>query len=165
MLNFLSSSAAVGVYSIGVVNSEFSWFPAALTKVIFPHLADDDVTHEVAAERALNWSRSILLCTVALSLAITAVGFEFLPRVFGSEFSGARWVIALLFPGAAFYSVTRMLSTSLSGFGDPQLSSVIAAATFAVTLGLDFILILHFGLNGAATASSMSYLFSGCWLW
>lgn len=159
ILNYMTNATGLGVYTLAVFISEFSWYPVnGLTRVIYPRIAErSGASPAETAQQALLWSRLALTVTVVLALGVTAAGFVLIVPLFGSDFAGARLVMLLLLPGTATYSVSRILTDSLAGLGYPHLGSFVALSSLVVTLVLDLMLIPRYGINGAAVASSVAY--------
>jgi O-antigen/teichoic acid export membrane protein len=96
---------------------------------------------------------------MGIILAFSAFAGPFLiVFIFGSAFSPAGKPFLWLLPGIFGFGISRVLSADFNGRGRPQyitLSSFIAAG---ITLVLDLALIPHYGMLGAAQASSAVYL-------
>ena len=161
LLNVLSTPAAVGVYATAAVISELTWQPSlAVSKVIFPRTAAAPDAGAALAT-TLASTRVTFALTVLVGILVGAVGWVAIPVVFGDGFAGARSALLVLLPGSALWSLSRVLTAALSGMGLPQIGSVVAGASFALTITGDLLLIPRYGVNGAAVASTVAYAGAG----
>jgi O-antigen/teichoic acid export membrane protein len=95
--------------------------------------------------------------TARASAAAAAVAPVVLPAIFGADFDDAVVPFLWLLPGSVALSGTKILAAYVFSRGRPLLNAQIAAATLAIGLAADFLLIPLFSVPGAAAASSLAY--------
>ena len=148
----LAGQAAAGQYSIALTAASLGgMMPISLIMTTFPRLANvSDDEFEILASR-------ISRATIALSLiscAALAIVVPFaLPLAFGKAYIPAisPTLILLIAPlvGSAQYHICRAWAAR----GNPALLFKSYGLMAVVMIGLDFLLIPRFGINGAAVAS------------
>jgi O-antigen/teichoic acid export membrane protein len=150
------SSAGVGLYANGVAVSEALWLVAnSVAVVLIPKLASSDP--EYAARATPLVCRNTMLVTALSAVAVAAASPFAVPFLFGDEFEGSVKPLLWLLPGAVAMSGAKVLSAYVFSQGKPMLNTWISAATLALTLALDLVLIPPFGVAGAAGASTIAY--------
>jgi O-antigen/teichoic acid export membrane protein len=161
VLAAVASSAVVGRYAIAVAVTSTLWLlPHSLAAVLFPRVAQLGASGR-DAERALVETKSLRFAglLVGLGVVILALVLEFLVvPVFGEAFRGSVVPGLILLPGAASVGVSTILAAALAGRGRPIYALYAALIATPVTIALYAILIPEFEANGAALASSVSYL-------
>jgi O-antigen/teichoic acid export membrane protein len=98
---------------------------------------------------------------VAFSL-VGAVGLVLLGRLVIRILFGEVWLASYpaligLLAGIVFLSLSKILSSDLSGRGHPEYSTYAAAISLVVSIVLDLVFIPRWGIMGAAVASSIAY--------
>ncbi|WP_157663860.1 flippase [Sutcliffiella horikoshii] len=160
-LERLTSSAEVGVYSIGVSISELIWqLPAAIGLVIFSKNVNAK-TDEIAYLRAIKLLRISLPFLILGSLMIWLLAPQIINLLFGKEFSAASEVIRLLLPGVLSIVIVKILHPDLAARGYPLFALKILIFPLITNVILNLILIPSLGIEGAAIASTISYLIGG----
>jgi O-antigen/teichoic acid export membrane protein len=158
ILNAAKGTGAVGVYSIAVGVGERFWIPAtAIGSVLFPHIASLEGDEQRRKEITPMLSRFVLW----LSLAMTAVAFPLLGWVitlfYTSEFIEAIRPLQLLLPGIVLLNTAKILANDIAGRGKPQVNLYQSAIALVVNVAANILLIPHYGVAGAALASTISY--------
>ncbi len=143
-----------GIYVVSLRLAELLWVvPDAAGIVLLPRVA--------SGPRGQDTAR-ILAITAAIStsgaLALWLAGPRFIPLVFGDPFSPAFTPLTLLLPGSIALALAKVLTNVIAGLASPRANAVAAVAGLAVALTLNLLLIPRYGLAGAATATSVSYL-------
>jgi O-antigen/teichoic acid export membrane protein len=161
ILAAVASRAVVGRYAIAVAVTSTVWLlPQALASVAFPRIARLDSTG-VEADRTLVETKSLRISVLlsGLGAIVVAVALELLVvPVFGEAFSGSVVPGLLLLPGVAAVGVAKVLMAALAGRGRPVYSLYAALVATPVTIALYAALIPWLDANGAALASTLSYL-------
>jgi O-antigen/teichoic acid export membrane protein len=80
-----------------------------------------------------------------------------IPIVFGTAFARSIGVVLWILPGTVALSLGKVACADLAGRGKNGYSSIFALIGFAITIGLDWLLIPRLGIIGAAIASSIAY--------
>jgi O-antigen/teichoic acid export membrane protein len=102
-----------------------------------------------------------LILTGVVIVGLALFGGFAIRLAFGSAFDGAVEPMYILLPGMLFVGMGAVVTGNLRGIARPGISSIIAGATMLITISLDFLLIPHYGINGAAAASTIAYTFYG----
>ncbi|KAA9325515.1 hypothetical protein F0P96_19470 [Hymenobacter busanensis] len=162
----LAGPKAVGVLSVGTALAEAIWLiPRSAAQVQYLDLvhAHDEQTEAHATART---ARLALLATAAAVLALVALPAAVLARIFGPEFGAARPIIALLAPGTLAISLSMLMSSYFAGLARYRINNWAQTVGIAVTLMGCAVLIPRYGAQGAALATTISYLAStGYLLW
>jgi len=77
--------------------------------------------------------------------------------LFGDEFRDSLVPLYILVPSGIFYTIYKVLSSSLSGQGVPQASLYGGLASVPLLIGLNLVMIPRFGIGGAAAVSDITY--------
>ncbi len=156
IVNYFLGLGDVGIYSISVGLAELLWyFPNAVGFVIFPKAAS-------TKPEVMNvFTPRVFRITLAMT-AIGAVGLIFLGRpvislIYSSTFLPAYVPMLALLPGVVLLGSAKVLTNEIAGRGYPHYNSVSAGLALILTVIFDFMLIPHYGVFGAALASSISY--------
>ncbi|TGE21754.1 hypothetical protein E5K00_15915 [Hymenobacter aquaticus] len=155
-----ADARAVGVLSVGVALAEAIWLIPRSTALIqyvdLVHAADK----HAQIEPTLRVARLTLLATIGAVLVLCALPPAVLTGVFGPEFGTARPVILRLAPGVAAMALNVICSTYFAGLGRYKVNNLATTVGLLVTLPACWLLIPALGINGAALATTLSYLAS-----
>jgi O-antigen/teichoic acid export membrane protein len=157
ILDAYKSTAAVGLYSAGVVIAERLWMPSqAVSTALFPRIAeekDESVRRSITPLIARN--------TLWLTAVFAALFFVFsnpiVTLLYSSKFGQSAGVLRYLLIGIVAFGPARVLGNDIAARGRPLVNSLIAGLSVALNLGLNLVLIPRYGISGAAWASSVSY--------
>jgi len=100
--------------------------------------------------------------TPSLALAVPAFfgallfSREVLTLIFGPEYSGAWLVLIVLMGGKAFEAVQDVIGRSLNAIDHPELAAWAAVVAIVLNLVLNVVLIMEYGIVGAAVATVLS---------
>ncbi len=151
------SLAGVGIYAVGVSLTEAIWLLAnAVAIVLVPRLtlADADEARRMTPIAARN---TILLASIG-ALALAAAAPVMVPLVFGDAYQRSVDALWLLLPGTVALTGSKVLTGYIFSQGRPLVNTGITLLALAVTVVADVTLIPAFGVNGAAAASSLTYV-------
>ncbi len=150
-------AAGVGHYLVGVNLAELSWWvPLTLGTVLFPKAsAMDSVTN---FEMSAAACRRTLVVTAVAAIGLLVVCRPLIPVVYGTEFAPSVSVFLILMPSGMFYTVHKVLGSSLSANGMPQAVLFGGLVSLPATIGLNLALIPTIGIEGAAIASDVAYI-------
>lgn len=150
-------SAQIGHYAVAVAVAEKLWmFPDALSQAVFPRVSADA---RGRPELTVQACRVTLIVTIPIALLLTAIGWWLFPLLFGSQFQSSYILMAAILPGTLAFGISRILTVSLAGINRPAVLSGAVAASAAVNIILNFLLIPAFGVVGCSLASVGSYSF------
>ena len=158
VLNTYWGSAAVGRYTIAVTLTEKLWLvDSSVGQAAMPEVISR------GSERAAGLVATANRAVVALTLAGGAVLFFAAPLMirllYGAEYGAAAAAVRILIPGAIAYASGRTLLHYHQGhLARPGTVSAVMGVSALIGIGLYFVLIPKWGINGAAMASSIAYL-------
>jgi O-antigen/teichoic acid export membrane protein len=157
VVNYYLNTAAVGLYTVGVMVSEAIWqVPNAAAMALVPRTARQQGLS--GAEFTCLVCRQVLLLALLAAIVVAGLSAWVIPAVFGEPFRAAVAVIWWILPGTVALAGAKVMCADLMARGMPGYSSIFALVTLVVTVVLDLILIPRMGIQGAALASSMAYL-------
>jgi O-antigen/teichoic acid export membrane protein len=152
----LMGPAALGIYAVASRYAELLRLPSlAMNYVLYPDYARDGGT--VAADKARAMLPRIGWIPAALAVPMALAAPLVLPLFYGPAFKEAVLPACVLLLGLVLAGVYGIISAYFSGVGRPGLNSVAVGAGLPVTVALDLLLIPHFGVMGAAVASTAAY--------
>jgi O-antigen/teichoic acid export membrane protein len=163
VLSAVASTVVVGRYSLAVAITSLMWLlPGALADVLFPRVArltgsDDAATRDFVETKSVRHA-SLIIGTTAVVLGATLP--VLVVGVFGADFRPAVEQALILLPGVSVVGLSSVLAATVVGRGKPiyTLYGAILVTPLTVVLYATFIPWLH--ANGAALASTISYLLS-----
>jgi O-antigen/teichoic acid export membrane protein len=153
----IAGPAPLGIYAVASRYAELLRLPGlAMNYVLYPaYAATEEHTARADTRRAL---RHAAWLPVVLAFPMAAAAPLVLPAVFGDEFRSGVVPACLLLIGLAAGGVTGITSAYLYAIGRPGVVSAAQGLGVLLTVGLDVALIPHYGITGAAVASSVAYL-------
>lgn len=158
LLGMLSTSAAAGVYSVGVVFAELLWqVPRALSPALRSRsLAAGEEEGEAATAMS---ARVALTMSLAIFVVLAIVLRPLMVLVYGPDFAGAYTVFLILSPGVLVYGVAMVTWNHL--LTRNILMPRIAMMITVLNLAGNILLIPAFASTGAALAATLSYSLGG----
>ncbi|MFA5793501.1 MAG: flippase [Candidatus Brocadiia bacterium] len=156
--NWFCGPRYVGFYVVSVAVAESLWHLGnSVSSVLFPYVSACRDDRENARITTI-YSRVTFYLTLLMALIIAFISPYLITLLFGSDFSESILPFLLLLPGVVIFSFTTVIASYLAGVGLPHYNTIVAAVSFVVTIILDVILIPRWGINGAAIATSISYI-------
>lgn len=157
LVNAWLGTGPAGQYSVAVQVSELMLLAtASVTAMLFPRLAalKSDLRRR-ATWQAMTW--------MAAGLGVVAVGLAASGRplfglAFGPRFAEAVPSFWLLLPGLWCLGLNGVLLQYLAAEGMPWFTAVSTGTAAAVNLAANAVCIPRFGIEGAAAASSLTYV-------
>jgi len=144
----------VGLYTLATVVAEVLWQGAnAAQTALYPHITKTAEGNAVTLEVLTG----VVGLTVLGGLGLLVLGRPLMVWCFSAAFGESYPVIVLLLPGIVAFCYAKVLVSHLVGRGKAWAITAGAAAGLPLTVGLNVLLIPHFGIKGAAIASSLSY--------
>lgn len=156
MVKGMVGVAALGQYSLAVVLTETVLLATeSLAIAVLPRQISNSL--EDAAAIALKGARINGLVALGLVALWAAMGAIVIRVCFGPDFALAYEPLVALLPGIVFLSMERVCGGPTIRTGRPGRITTIYAGSFLCNLGLNWLWIPHWGILGAALASSISY--------
>ena len=160
LLGAISSSRALGLYSVAVAWAEVLFFlPQALATVQRPDLVRADRA-EASRQASIGFRAGALLTLVSAVVLIAAAPFLCV-TLFGSAFEGSIRDLRILALGAFGIAAIKQLGVALTSQNKPLLETAGILVAFAVTAVTDVLLIPSHADLGASIASTVSYSAGG----
>ena len=159
IVNFLVGPAALGVYSLASQIAEKLWLiSSSASSVLLPRLAGANAR----GARASQLTTAVAQWTVPLGVlgasALVSLALLLRMTVLGASFAGIVGPLVVLLPGVVLYNVARVLGNEFAAAGRLELNTITAGISLCATVGANFLLVPHFGVLGAAIASSVAYM-------
>ncbi len=155
LINVIIGIQATGIYSVTSGIAETLWYvPNALGVVMFSRAVD---RRSDAGRVAAVLTRTTMAVSIALAIPTFIFGPRLVRLVYGAQFTDAGVALRLILPGIVAYSVVAVLTRYITGRGRPGITTGIFVTGLAVNVIANLILIPRFSIDGAATASSISY--------
>ena len=157
LVNLFANPASVGLYSAAVNMAEIGWkLPEAVTVVFMPNVVR--MSSARAGEFVPRICRVLLVSVTAFSLLVAVFRKPLILLFFGRPFLPSERALLILLPGFMAFVVWKILSYSLMAQGHPLKYSWTAALAFLTMVVLDLGLIPRMGIEGAALASTVTYV-------
>ena len=158
MLTELSTLDQVGAYSLASNIGELLWqLPGAISVAVLMHAARDsggaDFLSRVPQIARLT-TLACLVGAVVFAVALPAL----IPLIYGDEFGKTAFMVQILLPGIVAFAAFKIVHMALVGDGSPWPAVAAAFPALVINVLLNFLLIPRYGGDGAALASSISYL-------
>jgi O-antigen/teichoic acid export membrane protein len=157
ILDGYRGTAAVGLYSAGVVIAEGLWMPSqAVSVALFPRIASetDDSVRRAITPRV---TRNTFWLTAVFGVVLYLLSRPVVTLLYSGAFAASAGALKALLPGIVAVSAARVLGNDLAARGRPLTMSVLAAISVAANIGFNLVLIPRYGIDGAAWASTASY--------
>ncbi|ELY93032.1 polysaccharide biosynthesis protein [Natrialba chahannaoensis JCM 10990] len=160
LLQYWTSETTVGYYKGSLVIVERLWFvpvviQLALLQRISKLWANDDL--EKIQRQASQVTRLGLLFTLLVTIGMAALADDFIRFYLGSEFEPAVTPLLLLLPGVIGFAAARPTLAINQGRQSLRPLIIATAMSSLINLLLNTVLIPHYGMYGAAIATSFGY--------
>lgn len=159
ILDFYVDKSSVGIYAVGVTLAVLIWqLPTILNLLIFSY----SVSTKDEKQFSINlWNKTklLMLILIPITIILTFVLKYLIPLLYGESFIGSYEVIIYLMPGVYFMIAFKLLNGDLAARGYPQIAFYIFSFGAIINILLNIYLIPIYNIEGAAIASSMSYIF------
>lgn len=160
MLIFFLGSSVVGFYSVAVTLAErFSIFSQSISSVLLPKIASSENANQRNQLTSLV-SRNVLIFMVIGTIIALLVMHPVMTLLFGVKYKNSIVLLEILLPGIAFLSVEKILSNDIAGRGRPDLNMYVSIFNILLNVSLNLYFIPRFGAQGAAIATTITYLVS-----
>lgn len=161
-INYFTGSKELGIYSLSAGLVQIVWLlPQSMSTVIFPNIAQDQKNQKERIVQLSKFSFFIMILGAIFSYFFAA---DILPLLYGAEFIESARIFNILLIGAVPFCVGIILSGYFLGVGMPNITFRASFIGLFMTIVLDILLIKDYGIEGAAVASSISYLVSSIYL-
>ena len=147
----------IGLYSVGVQLAGYIWtIPDIFKEVLYSKTAKDNSINDI------KWCLRISIIIELLFLVfIYLIGDKILLIMYGEEFVDAIGVTKIIFFGVLAMTLFKVLTPLYNAEGKFVANLIILAASVAINLVFNIILIPRYGMTGAAVASVFGYCVCG----
>jgi len=159
--SLLNSNEATGFYTsaANVAKLPFILFSSFGT-VLFPSISAAIARNnmELFEKYVHQTFRYVLLGLVPLIFIISSSAKEVIEILYTANFSGASIPLSILVFGMSFSVLLNLLATVVIGSGSPRFAMSIALILLPLDVALNLFLVPRYGLAGAATATTLTFL-------
>lgn len=158
LVNAFLNPLSVGYYSISVGIAERLWLISqSASTVLFPRVASEK-DEKRRKELTPIVSRNVLLVTIIGAIFICFLSRWVILLLYSKVYLPSVRPLQILLPGIIALSIARVLASDIAGRGRPMLNTYMAAVSVAVNIGFNILWIPRLGIEGAALASTISYI-------
>jgi O-antigen/teichoic acid export membrane protein len=151
----LADPVAIGLYSLAVSMAELTFFvPDSVSTVFFPRIAGAERVS--ANEMAPMVCRFTVLITILSAIGLIPVAYAAVYLILPA-FSGSLPAFLVILPGVVALSVSKILSSYVSGLGLPTPIAITSSGALVLNVVANIALIPRFGIVGSSAASLISY--------
>ena len=152
-------NSQLGIYSISVQLAELAFiFPTSIASAFEGRL------YSCEEKDKKKISAQIVRITFYVTLVICIIGIFCRPLItilYGEEYKEAGISMIILLIGIIFASIGKVAPAYFYTKGKPSIHLIVATIVLGINITLNFALIPVMGINGAALASTISYIFYG----
>ena len=156
MIKMIDGTELLGIYSIAVSIAELILFiPNCFGNALIGRLLNASKEQQISVS-CTTTRICFFLCSI-----IAVIGILFAPvvvYVYGQAYSRCVTSMRILFMGVSVVSIAKTISNFYIISGKPSIHLATVFACFCVNILLNFLLIPKMKIEGAALASSISYL-------
>jgi O-antigen/teichoic acid export membrane protein len=160
LLAFFLTPEQVAFYGVATSLAEVVWYiPNSVGMVLFPRLSNAPMEeiHQITAKVC----RNTLAGTGIIVAGLLAVGWLFVPLVYGPVYRAAVLPLLILLPGVISMAIYKVLTRNFTSRNRQQIPILASGMALTLNLGLDWVLIPRWGIAGAAIASTVGYTAAG----
>jgi O-antigen/teichoic acid export membrane protein len=157
LINIFLNPFAVGLYSVAVALAEGMWLISrSVGTVLFPKLASERDSESLKLFTPLV-CRHVLIIAFSVAVLLFFFGHWLIVLLYSETFLGSIQPFRILLIGAVAVSGHSVLVYFLMATGRPMLVSYITGISLILNIILNVIWIPHWGIIGAAWATTVSY--------
>jgi len=161
VLAMFRSLPEVGFYQVAYPAANLLlYFPTAMGAVLFPMISElwAKREHELIGEAMQRLIKFSFIFIAPAALIIIAFPGVVITLLFGSEYLAASTALQILALGAIVQTLYTISNRVILGIGKPAIITVVLVIMGCVNFVLNLILILPYGVEGAAAATFLSML-------
>nr|WP_321497974.1 flippase [uncultured Methanolobus sp.] len=162
LLGYFLNEDEVGYYAVSVLFIQgIVIIPQAVQRITNPLIASYYGKKDFLKIRylILKTLQKSFIVTVSVALTLAIAGKEMISLIFTEEFFPAYYPLLILLFGYTVYSLFVSIGSCLSSIGKVKVTFKISVVSAALNILLNVALIPKYGLNGAASATSISLIF------
>lgn len=155
-LQDLRGAGELGLYAVAVGVAQFFFqIPEPLSQVLQPHLIGD--TNESGLKQFKLYARLSFTLVLLGGIVLMLISDWLFPFIYGSAFAGSSTAFQLLMPGILFACGSKMMVLMVIRSGKVKYNVLASGIGLLFTIALNILLVPHYGLMGAAVASTVAY--------
>lgn len=160
MLGGIKGVTAVGIYTVIVGITQLTAFiHHAALGVIAPTVATLYSENKLKKLERLIQKSVVRVFLVSLVVGVVVIGFaRYILLIFGSEFVPGVAAMNILISGQIFNALTGPVGLVLNMTGHQKITAIATGVSALLNIILNLILIPHWGIVGAATATTSSII-------
>ncbi|WP_327018712.1 polysaccharide biosynthesis C-terminal domain-containing protein [Croceibacter atlanticus] len=160
LLDKLSSSYELGIYSKGAAITQYLWqIPMLFGTVVFSRSSTSKNGNHFSLKVAQLLRVSLIF--IGLGSIMLLIFSDFIiVNMYGYDFSKSAIVLNYLLPGVVILTIYKVMNMDLAGKGKPWISLKAMIPSLFINLILNIYLIPIYGAVGAAFSSTISYSFA-----
>jgi O-antigen/teichoic acid export membrane protein len=162
LVEYFRASTETALYQAALLPAEYIWFiPSAIQMAL---LQNASYHWSQGNFERLNDNLSQGLKYAIAALILCGVGLYVLSDYFvlfyyGSEYGASSYSLQILLVGTFFFGISRVFFPVLQATGWLRYTESLTVITLVVNIALNLFLIPRYGIEGAAIATSISYVF------
>lgn len=161
ILEKLTDSTQVGIYSVGVSVANMLWLvPNAIQMVNFSYSANASDSMDYAKKTAFLLKIVIWVSLLPLLLLFFLSPYV-IPWIYGNGFMTSGIVVQAILPGVWAMLIFKILNSDLAGRGHPEAAMWVYMLAAGINIGLNIWWDPLYGAIGSALASTVSYTVGG----
>ena len=160
LVQYFLGSEQTAFYRASLLIAEFLWFVPNALQTLLLHSASE-LWSKNKIEKITNISSEITRYNILVSLlfliGIVILAEPFVLIYFGNSFNKSIIPLIILLPGAFGFAVARPIFSIVQGKGELRIIILGTLMPVIINIGLNFVLIPTWGINGAAVSTSIGY--------
>ena len=159
-----SMAGALGIFIVAVQLSESLWIPSKALAIIQYGKVSNETDPQKKADLTVSFVHLSFLITGLAIVALWVVPNSFILEVFGKDITGTKPIIYSLSLGIMAVALSQSFAHYLSGIGKYKYLMIAAILGLIPILVGGKYAISEYGLKGAASITSFSYVLSSLYL-
>ena len=136
--------------------------PSVIASMVFPYSADRNDFFSLNNVQQL--CKTISFFFIPITIMIVLTGSWILPLIFGKDFNLMYIAMLLYIPGFYALSIISVLAAYLAGKKHLSVNLIASLLALIIVVTGDLLLIPVWGINAAASVSSLGYISCGCYM-
>ena len=159
LIGYFLTATDVGYYAVAVGLSRFFWIiPQAIQTIVYPSVSgywanNNHSALQTMIDKSMKYSTCILL---PIGLGVGFFARDIITTIFGAGFIYSVLPLHILIVGTVTFGVVKAIGGSTTGVGRPDIGLKIVGISATTNIVLNVLLIPHFGIAGAAIATTAS---------
>lgn len=157
----IENTEQIGIYTSALTITRAPYYIFfALSITLLPSISKSTSTNNLpqTQEYISKSLRYLLLLILPLAFFVSGSAGEVIKLTYSSVYISAANPLSILIFGITFITIFYVLATIITGSGNPGVSMAMALSLVPIDVGLNLLLIPEYGLEGAATATTITCL-------